>query len=111
MNELDTIAKIAKSKATANRIAKSINHSQLKSAIGNLQSALKTAEAREAEKNNKRRAANIKKLASMMAEMGLSPNDIAKATSSRAQTVGAKKSKVRAKTTTRKSKVGPKKGQ
>ena len=110
MNELDAIAKIAKSKATANRIAKSLSHSQLKSAIGNLQSALKTAEAREAEKNNKRRAANIKKLASMMAEMGLSPNDIAKATSSRAQTVGAKKSKVRAKTTTRKSKVGPKKG-
>jgi len=40
----------------------------------------------------------------------LSPNDIAKPTSSKAQKVSAKKSKVRAKTTTRKSKVGPKKG-
>ena len=110
MNEVDAVAKIAKSKASANRIAKSLSHGQLKSAIGNLQSALKTAEAREAEKNNKRRAANIKKLASMMAEMGLSPSDIARATSGKGQKSGPRKAKVGTKTTAKKSKVGPKKG-
>ena len=71
VNEIDAIAKVAKSKASANRIAKSLSSSQLKNAISNLQSALKAAEAREAEKDNKRRAANIRKLEAMMAKMGL----------------------------------------
>ena len=110
MNESDAVAKIAKSKAAANRVAKSLTYSQLKGAIGNLQSALKTAEAREVEKNNKRRAANIKKLASMMAEMGLSPSDIARGTAGKGQKAGAKKPKAGVKTAAKKSKVGPKKG-
>jgi DNA-binding protein H-NS len=87
-------------------LPKSLTHGQLKSAIGNLQSALKTAQAREAEKNNKRRAANIKKLASMMAEMGLSPSDIARATSGKGQKAGPRKAKVGTKTTAKKSKGG-----
>ena len=105
MNEIDVIAKVAKSKASANRIAKSLSSSQLKSAISNLQSALGAAEAREAEKDNKRRAANIKKLTAMMAKMGLSPSDI----TSKASRKSGKK-RVKQPKSAAKSKVGPKKG-
>ena len=105
VNEIDVIAKVAKSKASANRVAKSLGSSQLKNAISNLQSALKAAEAREAEKDNKRRAANIKKLTAMMAKMGLSPGDIAGKASRKSGKKRVKQSKASAK-----SKVGPKKG-
>ena len=105
MNELDAIEKIAKSKASANRIAKSLSSSQLKSAISNLQSALKAAQARETDKDNKRRAANIKKLSAMMAKMGLSPSDIIGKTSRKPGKKRVKQSKASAK-----PKVGPKKG-
>jgi hypothetical protein len=47
MNESDALAKIVQSKASANRVAKSLSSSQLKSAISNLQSALKVTEPRE----------------------------------------------------------------
>ena len=110
MTEVDAIEKIAKSKATANRVAKVLNHGQLKSAITNLQTALKTAEAREAVKDSKRRAANIKKLASMMADMGISPREIAASSSPKAGKKGVKKASTKAKVTNKKSKVGPKKG-
>ena len=105
VNEIDIIAKVAKSKASANRIAKSLSSHQLKSAISNLQSALKAAEAREAEKDNKRRAANIKKLSAMMAKMGLSPSDITSKASRKSGKKRVKQSKASSK-----PKVGPKKG-
>ena len=105
MNEIDVIATVAKSKASANRVAKSLGSSQLKNAISNLQSALKAAEAREAEKDKKQRAANIKKLAAMMAKMGLSPSDIASKASRKSDKKRVKQPKSAAK-----YKVGPKKG-
>ena len=76
MKESDVISALAKSKASANRVAKSLESKMIKAAIGNLQTALKTLEAREAAKESKRRDANIKKLSAMMAEMGLSASDL-----------------------------------
>jgi DNA-binding protein H-NS len=110
MKELDAIKLIAKSKATANRVAKAIDLVQLKQAIAHLQEALKTAQTREATKDSKRRAANIKKLTSLMAEMGLSPQDITKNALKTPAKKSTKKSKASMKSTTKKSKVGPKKG-
>ena len=68
MKESDVISALAKSKASANRVAKSLESKMIKAAIGNLQTALKTLEAREAAKESKRRDANIKKLSAMMAK-------------------------------------------
>ena len=106
MKEVDAIKVIAKSKATANRVAKAIDLGQLELAITHLQDALKTAQSREAKKDSKRRAANIKKLTSMMTEMGLSPQDIAK----NARKTPEKKSAKKPKASAKKSRVGPKKG-
>ena len=110
MRELDAIKVIAKSKATANRVAKAIDLGQLTLAIEHLQEALKTAQTREATKDSKRRAANIKKLTAMMAEMGLSPRDIAKNALTSPGKKSARKIKVSTKATAKKSRVGPKKG-
>ena len=76
MKEADAIAAVAKSKAAANRAAKILSPAQLESAAANLKAAAAAAKAREASKADKRRAANIKKLSAMMAEMGLSASDI-----------------------------------
>ena len=103
MKESDVISALAKSKASANRVAKSLESKMIKAAIGNLQTALKTLEAREAAKESKRRDANIKKLSAMMAEMGLSASDLS----------GGKPKKAAAKTKTKattKKKAGPRKG-
>ena len=105
MNESDALAKIAQSKASANRVAKSLSSSQLKSAISNLQSASTAAEAREAARESKHRAANIKKLEAMMAKMGLSASDIAGKSSRKPGKKAGKQSKAGAK-----SKVKPRKG-
>lgn len=72
------IISIAKSKAMANRLVKDASEAQVLRAISNLQAALKTAKTREAAKLEKKKAANIKKLTAMMAEMGLSGSDVAK---------------------------------
>ena len=72
-NALDAIAR---SRATATRLAKTVTKTELRKAISNLQRALDNAEKHEAEKAAKERAANLKKLKSMIEEMGLSPNDI-----------------------------------
>lgn len=74
--KIDAIAEITKFKTSANRIYKSLSYSQLKGVINNLQAALKVAETWEAEKDNRWRAAKIKKLSAMMAKLGLSPSDI-----------------------------------
>ena len=72
------VISIAKSKAMANRLVKDASEAQVLRAISNLQAALKTAKAREAAKLEKKKAANMKKLTAMMAEMGLSGSDVAK---------------------------------
>ena len=105
MKESDVISALAKSKASANRVAKSLESKMIKAAIGNLQTALKTLEAREAAKESKRRDANIKKLSAMMAEMGLSASDLSAGGSKKTRKAAAKtKSKAASK------KAGPRKG-
>lgn len=96
----EIILTLAKSKATANRLAKKVTASQLERAIANLQGALDAAKKREAAKDAKRREANLRKLTAMMADMGLSAADIAKMVDGKPGRKGAGK----------KRKAGPKKG-
>ena len=91
------LTNLAKSKAAANRAAKQVSVAELEQAIKNLQAALKTTKKREADKEAKKRAANIKKLTAMMAEMGLSAADVGGARRGRPKS----KAKARAKTNTR----------
>ena len=95
---------IAKSKATANRMAKSLEISDLEKAINHLQGALATAKKREAKKAVAKQAADLKKLKAMMAKMGLSAADVKKlmATPTKRKTAGKK--------TPAKRKKGPRKG-
>jgi DNA-binding protein H-NS len=85
------VISIAKSKAMANRLVKDASEAQVLRAISNLQVALKTAKAREAAKLEKKKAANMKKLTAMMAEMGLSGSDVAKLTAGKRTAKKAKR--------------------
>ena len=107
MKENDVISALAKSKASANRVAKSLESKMVKAAISNLQTALKTLEAREAAKESKRRDANIKKLSAMMAEMGLSAADLSAGGGKKTRKKAAAKTKSKAAS---KKKAGPRRG-
>lgn len=101
---------IANSKATANRLAKSLDANDLAKAIGHLQAALAVAKKREAKKAAAKQAADLKKLKAMMAKMGLSAADVKKlmATPPKRK-AGSKKTKAKRKTGVRKGqKVAPK---
>ena len=100
----NTLLAVAKSKAAANRMAKSLDTDDLKKAIDHLQSALVAAEKREAKKAATKQAADLKKLKAMMAKMGLSAADVKKLMASPA------KRKAAAKRTPAKRKTGPRKG-
>lgn len=106
----NTLTSIAKSKATANRLAKTLTTAELKKAIANLQGALDSAKKRETSKAAKKQAANLKKLKAMMAEMGLSAADLRKvAGKPPARKTAAKKAPAKAKRGPRKGKkVAPK---
>ena len=78
MPSTNTLLAIAKSKATANRLAKALTIQQIESAINHLNATLNAARKRDANKQAKKRAADIKKLTAIMADMGLSANDVAK---------------------------------
>ena len=109
MKEADVIAAVAKSKAAANRAAKTLSTAQLESAAANLKAAAVAAKAREASKADKLRAANIKKLSAMMAEMGLSASDIGGAGKPGRKKAPAVKTKAKSKRGARKgAKVAPK---
>ena len=101
------LTNLAKSKAAANRAAKQVSVAELEQAIKNLQSALETTKKREADREAKKRAADIKKLTAMMAEMGLSAADIGGARRGRPKSkvkAGAKtktKAKAKIKTVTK----------
>ena len=94
---------IAKSKATANRMAKALDASELKKAINNLQAVLVATKKREAKKAATKRAADLKKLKAMMAKMGLSATDVKKLIAT------APKRKAASKKTTNRT-TGPRKG-
>ena len=93
---------IAKSKATANKLGKSVPLDQLEAAIKNLQNAAKTVKKREQSKAAARRKAAIKKVNALMDDMGLSPSDLKEA--GLKAKAGERKRKPGAK------KTGPKKG-
>ena len=95
---------IAKSKSTANRLAKSLSAAELKKAIDHLQSSLTAIQKRESAKAAKKQAADLKKLKAMMAKMGLSAADVRKLTASQP------KRKAASKKTAAKRKTGPRKG-
>ena len=95
---------IAKSKTTANRVAKSLDASDLKKAIDHLQAALVAAKKREAKKAATKQAADLKKLKAMMAKMELSAADVKKLMATPA------KRKAAGKKTPEKGKRGPRKG-
>lgn len=105
----NALTSIAKSKAAANRLAKTLTTAELKKAIANLQSALNTAKKREADKAAKKQAANLKKLKAMMAEMGLSAADLRKVAGQRTARKTATK-KTATKKAAAKSKRSPRKG-
>ena len=67
---------IAKSKATANKLGKSVPLDQLKAAIKNLQNVSKALEKREQSKAAARRKATIKRVSALMEDAGLSPSDL-----------------------------------
>jgi DNA-binding protein H-NS len=99
-----TLISIAKSKATANRMARALSPSDLENAIKNLQGALTKAKKQEADKAAKKQAAGLKKLKAVMAEMGISAADVQKL-------AGVKtKRKAVGKKATAKRKTGPRKG-
>ena len=95
---------IANSKATANRLAKSLDANDLAKAIDHLQAALVTAKKREAKKAATKQAADLRKLKAMMAKMGLSAADVKKLMTTPIKRKGASEK------TTAERKTGPRKG-
>ena len=80
-------------------MAKSLDTSDLKKAIDNLQAALVATKKREAKKAATKQAADLKKLNAMMVRMGLSAADVKKlmATPTKRKSAG-KKAKIKRKT-------------
>lgn len=110
MSEANTLLSIAKSKAAANRAAKSLTVAQVEKAIANLSAAMVAVKQRESEKEQRRKAADLKKLTAMMEKLGVSAEDVAAATGKKS---GRGKGKSKAKTARGKSanrgkKVAPK---
>jgi DNA-binding protein H-NS len=106
----NSLVAIAKSKATANRMAKSLDVSDLKKVIDHLQAALVATKKREAKKAATKQAADLRKLKAMMAKMELSAVDVKKlmATPPKRKAAG-KKNPATGKTGPRKGKkVAPK---
>ena len=112
-----TLLSAAKSKVAANQLAKTLTPEDLAKAIKNLQAAAAKIRKGDADKAAKKRAANLKKLKSMMAQMGLSAADVrglgqagAKKRPGRPKKAAAKR-KASAKTSAKtNAKKGPKKG-
>ena len=99
----------AKSKVAATKIAKSMAPEDLESAIKNLQAAAAKIKKGEAEKAARQRAANLKKLKSMMTEMGLSAADVRGLGDAKAKKRPGRPKKAAAKRKAA-AKKGPKKG-
>ena len=105
MSDKNILLTVAKSKATANRLAKALSQTELKRAIKNLQSAALAIQKAELAKAEKARVASLKKLKAMMDKMGLSVEDLRDLSQKKvpAKRGGPKK-------TAAKRKAGPKKG-
>lgn len=95
MTEAQALQTIARSKAAANRALKGLDIEQVERALHNLSAAAKTLRERESLRAQRKKEVAVKKLKSMMDELGISAEDI----------VASKKSASTAKKTS-----GPKKG-
>ena len=104
-----TLLSAAKSKVAANKMAKSMAPEDLERAIKNLQAAATKIKKGEAEKAARQRAANLKKLKSMMTEMGLSAADVRGLSGAKAKKRAGRPKKAAAKRKAA-AKKGPKKG-
>ena len=76
MTEAQAIQAIAKSKATANRALKGLDIEQVERALKNLSAAAKTLKDRESQRAQRKKEVAVKKLQSMMDELGISAEDI-----------------------------------
>ena len=104
-----TLLSAAKSKAAATKMAKSLSPDDLDQAIKNLQAAAARIKKSEADKVARKRAANLKKLKSMMKEMGLSAADVKRLSGAKAKKSPGRPNKGAAKRKAA-AKKGPKKG-
>ena len=95
----------ARSKVTASQLARTLAPKDLAAAIKNLQAAAAKIKQSETDKAARARAANLKKLKTMMDKMGLSAEDVRGLSSKKAQ---AKRG--RPKKTAARKKAGRKKG-
>ena len=98
----NTLISIAKSKSTANRLAKALSAAELKKAIDHLQAALTDVKKREETKAAKKQAADLKKLKAMMTKLGITAEDVMQLT--------APKRRAASKKTIAKRKTGPRTG-
>jgi DNA-binding protein H-NS len=83
MTEANSLKSIAKSKAAATRAVKSLDSQQLERALANLTAAAETIKKRESLRAQRKKEAAVKKLKSMMDEMGISAADITRTSKSK----------------------------
>ena len=95
MNEALALQSIAKSKTAAKRAIKSLDIQQIERALANLRAAAEAIKERELLRTQRKKEVAVKRLKSMMDEMGISAADI----------TGSSKPKTNGKRAT-----GPKKG-
>ena len=109
MTDSKTLIDISKSKSTAYKVAKALAPEDINRAIKNLQAAAARIKKSEADKVARKHAANLKKLKSMIKEMGLSAADVKSLDSAKAKKRPGRPKKA---VTKRKAaaKKGPKKG-
>jgi DNA-binding protein H-NS len=94
MSEAQVLQSIARSKAAANRAVKALDINQLERAIKNLSAAAQTLKERDSQRAERKKELAVKKLKSMMDELGISAEDIVtpkKSVSTRKKTTGPKK--------------------
>ena len=76
MSEAQVLQSIARSKAAANRAVKALDINQLERAIKNLSAAAQTLKERDSQRAERKKELAVKKLKSMMDELGISAEDI-----------------------------------
>ena len=106
----DLLKSLAASKTTARRLTKGLSSRELASIIENLQTAFDVAKKQEAEKTARKKAADLRKLKSMIETLGISATDIRKLADAKTRRkVKAKKAGASRKITSKKrKKIAPK---
>ncbi len=104
MSSNKTLLEIAKSKAAATRLARTLSTKDLVRAIANLKSAADNIEKAEAAKVAKSRLANLKQLEHLLKKVKLSPEELKALAARSGKAESGQTKKVHA------SKRGPKKG-